>query len=207
MDLTVTTYIFYLAVSVALSIWVARTLSRTGHVFLLAVARGDEQLAIAVNRLLVVGFYLLDLGFVTLFMRISGSVQTARASFEALSIKLGTVLLVLGLIHLLSVLILNGVRRRATRPGGAPGLILVHSADRAAVQPADSPDPSSSEVEDVRRPDGRGQDGGVGQQDLALVGAQPHVGQVHVGDLAGEHAAQRPGPQGDQLPDRDRPDH
>jgi hypothetical protein len=131
MDLTVTTYIFYLAVSVVLSVWVARTLSRTGHVFLLAVLHGDEQLAVAVNRLLVVGFYLLDLGFVTLFMRISGTVQTARASFEALSTKLGTVLLVLGLIHLLSVLILSMVRRRATRSGRLDGRIPAQSADPA----------------------------------------------------------------------------
>ena len=129
MDLTVTTYIFYLAVSVVLSVWVARTLSRTGHVFLLAVLRGDEQLAVAVNRLLVVGFYLLDLGFVTLFMRINGTVQTARASFEALSTKLGTVLLVLGLIHLLSVLILSVVRRRATRSSRLDGRIPVQSGD------------------------------------------------------------------------------
>ena len=129
MDLTVTTYIFYLAVSVVLSVWVARTLSRTGHVFLLAVLRGDEQLAVAVNRLLVVGFYLLDLGFVTLFMRISGTVQTARASFEALSAKLGTVLLVLGLIHLISVLILSMVRRRATRSARPLGLVPAQPAD------------------------------------------------------------------------------
>ena len=205
MDLTVTTYIFYLAVSVALSVWVARTLSRTGHVFLLAVLRGDQPLAVAVNRLLVVGFYLLDLGFVTLFMRINGTVLTARSSFEALSVKLGTVLVVLGLIHLLSVLILTLVRRRASRPGRTA------AGTRVVRQPAvlGVPAPATahlSGVEDIGRSDGGAEDGGIGQQDLALVGAQPDVGQVHVDDLPGERPAERPGPKRNRLPDRERAD-
>ena len=113
MNLTVLTYVVYLLLSAVLTIWVARTLSRTGHVFLVAMLRGDELLAGAVNRLLVVGFYLLDLGFVTLFMRIGGSVGSARACFEALSVKIGTVLLVLGVFHLINVYVLARIRRRA----------------------------------------------------------------------------------------------
>ena len=69
----------------------------------------------AVNRLLVVGFYLLDLGFVTLFMRIGGTVGSIRACFEALSVKIGTVLLVLGVFHLFNVYLLARIRRRSVR--------------------------------------------------------------------------------------------
>ncbi|MBR7836452.1 hypothetical protein KDL01_24455 [Actinospica durhamensis] len=115
MDLTVLTYVVYLLLSVILTVWVARTLSRTGHVFLVTLLRGDELVAGAVNRLLVVGFYLLDLGFVTLFMRIGGTVASIRACFEALSVKIGTVLLVLGVIHLANVYLLARIRRRSMR--------------------------------------------------------------------------------------------
>jgi len=114
-NLTVLTYVVYLLLSLVLTVWVAHTLSRTGHVFLLAMLRGDESLAAAVNRLLVVGFYLIDLGFVTLFMRIGGNVASTRACFEALSVKIGTVLLLLGLFHLLNVYLLARIRRRALR--------------------------------------------------------------------------------------------
>jgi hypothetical protein len=115
MNLTVLTYVVYLLLSLVLTVWVARTLSRTGQVFLVGLLRGDEPLATAVNRLLAVGFYLIDLGFVTLFMRIGGTVGSARACFEALSVKLGTVLLLLGAFHLLNVYLLARVRRRAQR--------------------------------------------------------------------------------------------
>ncbi len=120
MNLTVLTYVVYLLLSIVLTVWVARTLSRTGQVFLVGLLRGDEALATAVNRLLAVGFYLVDLGFVTLFMRIGGTVLSARACFEALSVKLGTVLLLLGAFHLLNVYLLARVRRRALRTTTAP---------------------------------------------------------------------------------------
>ncbi|MFI8184898.1 hypothetical protein OG539_25850 [Actinacidiphila glaucinigra] len=112
MDLTVVAYVIYLLVSVALTVWVARTLSRAGKVFLEDVLHGNEKLADAVNHLLVVGFYLVNLGFVALYLKNADRVGNARELFEALSVKLGVVLLVLGVLHLGNVYVLNKIRRR-----------------------------------------------------------------------------------------------
>ncbi|MFF3252460.1 hypothetical protein ACFYWP_15965 [Actinacidiphila glaucinigra] len=112
MDLTVVAYVIYLLVSVALTVWVARTLSRAGKVFLEDVLHGNEKLADAVNHLLVVGFYLVNLGFVALYLKSADRVGNARELFEALSVKLGVVLLVLGVLHLGNVYVLNKIRRR-----------------------------------------------------------------------------------------------
>lgn len=112
MDLTVVAYVVYLAISVCLTVWVARTLSSNGKVFLADVLHGNEDLADAVNHLLVVGFYLVNLGFVALYLKSAHSIDDARAVFEALSVKLGVVLLVLGGMHLGNVYVLNKIRRR-----------------------------------------------------------------------------------------------
>ncbi|MFD7323785.1 hypothetical protein ACFV9D_22235 [Streptomyces sp. NPDC059875] len=112
MDLTVVAYIVYLLISVALTIWVARTLSRNGRIFLADVLHGNEKLAEAVNHLLVVGFYLVNFGFVALYLSQDEAVADARSLFEALSVKLGVVLLVLGVMHLGNVYVLNKIRRR-----------------------------------------------------------------------------------------------
>ncbi|MFF3721828.1 hypothetical protein ACFYYM_05565 [Streptomyces erythrochromogenes] len=112
MDLTVVTYVIYLLISIGLTVWVARTLSRNGRVFIGDVLHGNEKLADAVNQLLVVGFYLVNIGFVTLYLRSNEEIGTARALFEALSVKLGVVLLVLGVMHLGNVWVLNKMRRR-----------------------------------------------------------------------------------------------
>ncbi|MFF3288119.1 hypothetical protein [Streptomyces sp. NPDC003023] len=112
MDLTVVTYVAYLAISVGLTVWVARTLSKNGRIFLADVLKGNEKLAEAVNHLLVVGFYLVNLGFVALYLKSADAVTEARGLLEALSVKIGVVLLVLGIMHLGNVYVLNKIRRR-----------------------------------------------------------------------------------------------
>ncbi|MFI9206431.1 hypothetical protein [Streptomyces sp. NPDC053048] len=112
MDLTVVAYVIYLLISLGLTVWVARTLSRNGRVFLADVLHGNEKLADAVNHLLVVGFYLVNLGFIALYLQDDTTIADARGVFEALSRKLGVVLLVLGVMHLGNVYALNKFRRR-----------------------------------------------------------------------------------------------
>jgi hypothetical protein len=112
MNLTVVTYVAYLLISIGLTMWVARTLSRNGQIFLADVLRGNEKLADAVNHLLVVGFYLVNLGFVALYLKADNAVADTAGLFEALSVKLGVVLLVLGVLHLGNVWVLSKIRRR-----------------------------------------------------------------------------------------------
>lgn len=113
MSWTVWTYVVYLLVTVPLTIWVATTLSHNGKVFLEDVFAGNDRLADAVNKLLVVGFYLLNLGFVTLYLRIGEVVPDAAGLFEQLSVKVGVVTLVLGVLHFFNVYVFNAIRRRS----------------------------------------------------------------------------------------------
>ena len=122
MDPKVWMYLLYLAVSVGLTVWVATTLSRNGLVFLADVF-ADEKLAKAVNQLLVMGFYLLNLGYVTFAMRSSADVGNASEALETLSTKVGLVLLVLGLLHFCNVFFLGRYRRgRLRHQQGQPPL-------------------------------------------------------------------------------------
>lgn len=113
MDLTVTTYLLYLGLSVPLTVWVGRALQRHGQVFLIDVFQGDEGIARSVNQLLAIGFYLVNLGWVALFLRTTRTVESARHLLEVLSSKVGGVALVLGLVHVANVWAFNGLRRRA----------------------------------------------------------------------------------------------
>jgi hypothetical protein len=107
------TYLTYLLVSVPLTIWVARTLSRHGRVFLVDVFDDNNDLAEAVNSLLVVGFYLLNLGFVILYLKSDAGVPDLTGLFNALSVKIGVVMLVLGVLHFCNVYVFNAIRRRS----------------------------------------------------------------------------------------------
>lgn len=113
METIVITYIVYLLVSIVLTIWVAHTLFKNGQIFLVDVFEGNRELATSVNHLLVVGFYLINLGFISLALRIGYDVYTTRASIEALATKIGTVLLVLGAMHFFNLYVFSRMRRRA----------------------------------------------------------------------------------------------
>src|SRR5262245_3247762 len=103
MDPTFVTYLVYVLVSVVLTFWVARTLSTHGLPFLQTVFRGNTALAVSVNHLLVVGFYLVNLGFISFNLRLGFRVYGSAEATEALSMKVGLVLLVLGALHFVNV--------------------------------------------------------------------------------------------------------
>src|ERR1700738_3720220 len=105
MNIEIVTYLLYLAITIGLTIWVAQTLFKNGRIFLVDVFHGNEPLADSVNHLLVVGFYLINLGYVSLALKIADQVPDARTAFEALSNKIGIVLLVLGGMHFLNLFI------------------------------------------------------------------------------------------------------
>jgi hypothetical protein len=107
------TNVIYLLISIGLTVGVGWALARSGRVFLLDVFGGNADLAEAVNRLLVVGFYLINLGFVTLTMQASGSITDAGQGLRLLSVKIGQVLLVLGALHFANLVVFARWRSRA----------------------------------------------------------------------------------------------
>ena len=105
-------YVVYLAVSLAVTIWVAQTLRHNGRSFLIDAFQGNGELADSVNHLLVVGFYLINVGYVTLALRTYGQVETVRAAIELVCDKVGIVLIVLGAMHFFNLYVFNRLRRR-----------------------------------------------------------------------------------------------
>jgi hypothetical protein len=105
-------YFAYLAVSLSATIWVAQTLRHNGRSFLIDAFHGNRELADSVNHLLVVGFYLINIGYVTLALHTGAKVETVRSSVELVCDKLGLVLIVLGVMHFLNLYVFNRLRRR-----------------------------------------------------------------------------------------------
>ena len=113
-------YAAYLAVSIGLTVIVASALSRSGRVYLAEVFGGDDGMAAAVNRMLVVGFCLLSLGYAALTLRTSADIHGPGQAVGVLSVKIGEELLVLGALHLVNMMFFTRLRRRLAE-GGRPG--------------------------------------------------------------------------------------
>ena len=113
---TVWSYAVYLSLSLALTIWVGRTLHRNGRIFLLEAFHGQEALADSVNHLLLVGFYLINIGYVTLALKYGDKPAGLQEAIEYLSTKVGIVLVVLGVMHFLNLAVFSRMRRTASVP-------------------------------------------------------------------------------------------
>jgi len=106
-------YSLYLVITVIITIWVARTLFRNGKVFLIDIFHGNKDLAQAVNNLLLVGFYLVNLGYAVYTLRVEFGVADMRQLIEELSLKIGAIILILGGMHFLNMIIFFKLRKRA----------------------------------------------------------------------------------------------
>jgi hypothetical protein len=109
---TLWTYGLYLVLSILLTIWVARTLHKNGRFFLVDAFGGNEKLADSVNHLLLVGFYLVNIGYVTLALTEQVKPASESRVIELLSTKIGLVLLVLGAMHFFNLYVFSRMRRR-----------------------------------------------------------------------------------------------
>jgi hypothetical protein len=107
------TYVTYLLISVSLTVWVAKTLHKNGRIFLVDTFRGNEPLADSINHLLVVGFYLINIGYVSLALREGQMPVDLQGVLETLSRKVGVVLLVLGGMHFFNLVVFSKMRKRA----------------------------------------------------------------------------------------------
>lgn len=110
---TVWLYLIYLTISILLTIWVAQTLYKSGRIFLVDVFAGNEPMADSVNHLLVVGFYLINIGYVVLALKTDQSPLNVQQIIENLSAKVGVVLLVLGGMHFFNLFVFTRMRKRA----------------------------------------------------------------------------------------------
>jgi hypothetical protein len=111
-------YAVYLAIGLALTVWVARTLERNGRVFLADAFQDNAELANSVKRLLLLGFYLVNVGFVTLLLSTSRNFGSAREALVLVSDKIGGVLLVLGITHFVVLYFCRRLRQRGREQSG-----------------------------------------------------------------------------------------
>lgn len=116
MDYNILTYTIYLPITGFITIWVGYVLFKNGEPFILKQLNGDQELTRIINKVLLIGFYLLNLGYclyiISLWDEIEGKVQM----IESLSETIGFIVLGLGLMHFVNItaLILLGVKKEKT---------------------------------------------------------------------------------------------
>jgi hypothetical protein len=126
MNTSLSTYTAYFLVSLGMTIWVARTLHKNGRLFLIEAFSGNQEMADSVNHLLVVGFYLINIGFILLFLRVGSKPVDLVDGVEYISTKLGIVMLVLGGMHFFNMFNFSRMRKKGLAHRLPPVLQQAH---------------------------------------------------------------------------------
>lgn len=112
MNYNLLNYLIYLPIAIGLAMWVGQTLFKKGRVFLMTIFHQDLELVDSVNHLLIVGFYLVNIGYAIYTMQVLHTLESLQIMLEALSLKLGSILLILGVLHFLNLAVLFTLRRK-----------------------------------------------------------------------------------------------
>lgn len=120
MNATTWSYAIYLVASALITVYVGWTLFRNGRIFLVDTFHGNTALADSINHLLLVGFYLVNLGYMTMMVSLGQKPTDVQGAFEFCSWKVGSVLLILGAMHFINLSVFHRMRNRALREKGAP---------------------------------------------------------------------------------------
>ena len=102
------TYILYITVSMGLTVWVGRTLNKNGKVFLGYTYPDRMDLVDAISNMLLVGFYLINIGFIAYYLRITtGAPGDWAQVIEFLAVKIGLIAILLGVMHFALMFVLQ----------------------------------------------------------------------------------------------------
>ena len=111
------TYLLYIGISLAMTFWVGRTLNKNGHVFLMENYADNIVLAKAINSMLLVGFYMINIGFISYTLKITGANPVNYAQvLEFLSVKVGFIAIVLGVMHFALMFALQQYSQSRNKP-------------------------------------------------------------------------------------------
>lgn len=91
-------YAVYLPTALFLTFYVSKTLFKNSKIYMLDIFKGREEIASATNKLFETGFYLLNLGFALLIMKITAYENNYQTLIEALSSKIGGFSIYLGVM-------------------------------------------------------------------------------------------------------------
>ena len=106
-------YAVYLPIALLLTLYVSRTLFRNSKIYMLAIFKGREEIAIATNKLFETGFYLLNIGFALMILKIKLYNNNYQELVEALSYKIGSFTIYLGLMLFVNLYFFFRGKRKA----------------------------------------------------------------------------------------------
>lgn len=108
-------YAVYVPIALGLTFYVSRTLFKNSKIYMLDIFKGRNEIAIATNKLFETGFYLLNLGFALMILKLNPYITTYQSLVEALSYKIGGFAVYLGIMLFINLYFFFRGKRKASQ--------------------------------------------------------------------------------------------
>jgi hypothetical protein len=94
--------LLYLLITSFITIYVGKILFRNGRHYLLSMLL-DHAITDSVNRILLTGYYLVNLGYVSMMLTRSRPIETFDDMIVSLTNSIGRIMLTLGVMHYINI--------------------------------------------------------------------------------------------------------
>lgn len=112
MNYNILTYLFYFLILLFVVLYVGMVLYKGGRLFLINTFSGNETVADAVNKFLLAGYYLTNIGYTIIALKIWERVESPIQLLNVLSLKVGAIVLTLGVMHFINIISLVAIGKR-----------------------------------------------------------------------------------------------
>jgi len=108
-------YAMYLPIALYLTYYVSKTLFKNSKIYMLDIFKGREEIAVSTNQLFKTGFYLLNLGFALMILKLDLYQNTYQELVEQLSFKVGGFTIYLGVMLFINLWFFFRGKRKAKK--------------------------------------------------------------------------------------------
>jgi len=108
-------YAVYVPIALLLTFYVSKTLFKNSKIYMLDIFKGRNEIALATNKLFETGFYLLNLGFALMILKLNPYIETYQSLVEALSYKIGGFAVYLGIMLFINLYFFFRGKRKASQ--------------------------------------------------------------------------------------------
>lgn len=105
------TYSVYLSISIFIAVFVGYKCYKTGEIYLLYIIK-DTQTCSAINRILLVSYYLVNIGYIAFTISDGEMINSLLQSIKILISKISTILIILSVLHYFNLFTIYKFRKQ-----------------------------------------------------------------------------------------------
>lgn len=105
-------YIIYLFITYLITVRVGLVFYRNGRLFILDLLKNDVSLTDAINRILLVGYYLVNLGYAALMISTWDTILNWTTLLSSITVMTGKIVLTLAIMHYFNMLVIYLISKR-----------------------------------------------------------------------------------------------